>query len=264
MTDEQVFFTTVEAARYLRLSHSTLKRYRVTGEGPVYSRMGGRVRYRREHLDAWAAERERVSTVDDGTAERPGPALRVAGVAALAAVALLAGPETALATTDTTFDSPLDTVEGIVGGTGGPLAAPAAAMQILDAADHAEPAAENSATNVNRIALAGDRIATVLRAPDGFAVEHDARSGDRYLRPSAPAAAGDAARGPVALLIGSEKGFACRLTLTRSHHGSTQIPIRNARASGRRAAPDSSRRDSRSGVWGIGRNVESRRFSASD
>ena len=32
-------------------------------------------------------------------------------------------PEAALATTDTTFGSPLDTVEGIVGGTGGQLAA---------------------------------------------------------------------------------------------------------------------------------------------
>ena len=123
MTDEQVLFTTVEAARYLRLSHSTLKRYRVTGEGPVYSRLGGRVRYRRAHLDAWIAERERVSTVDDGTAERPGAALRAVAVAGLALATALVAPEVALATTDTTFDTPLDTVEGIVGGTGGQLAA---------------------------------------------------------------------------------------------------------------------------------------------
>ena len=129
MTDEPMFLTTVEAARYLKLSHRTLKRYRVTGEGPVFNRFGGRVRYRREHLDAWAAERERVSTVDpgsggsDGRGERPGPALRCAAVVALAAAAALAGPEAALATTDTTFGSPLDTVEGIVGGTGGQLAA---------------------------------------------------------------------------------------------------------------------------------------------
>ena len=132
--------------------------------------------------------------------------------------------------------------------TMGVLAAPAAAMQILDAADHAELAAAISATSVKRIALAGDRVATAVRATDGFAIEHDARSGDLCPRPSAPAAAGDAARGPVALLIGSEKGFPCRLTPTRSHRGSTQIPIRNAKAFGRRAAPDSSGRDSRSGV----------------
>ena len=46
-----------------------------------------------------------------------------AGVAALAAVAVLAGPEVALATTDTTFDAPLDTVTDMVSGTGGQLAA---------------------------------------------------------------------------------------------------------------------------------------------
>ena len=68
----------------------------------------------------------------------------------------------------------------------GALAAPgsAVAMQVLDAADHAEIAAEISATNVSRIALAGDRIAKVVRSPDGYAVEHDAASGDIYLRPA--------------------------------------------------------------------------------
>ena len=66
------------------------------------------------------------------------------------------------------------------------LPLPAAAMQILDAADHGEIGAEISATGVNRIALMGDRIAKVVRAPDGFAVEHDAASGDLYLRPAGP------------------------------------------------------------------------------
>ncbi len=45
------------------------------------------------------------------------------GAAALAALAVLAGADAALATTDTTFGAPLDTVENIVGGTGGQLAA---------------------------------------------------------------------------------------------------------------------------------------------
>ncbi len=45
------------------------------------------------------------------------------GVAALAAVAVLGGAEAALATTDTTFDAPLDTVTDMVSGTGGQLAA---------------------------------------------------------------------------------------------------------------------------------------------
>ena len=112
----------------------------------------------------------------------------------------------------------------------GALAAPAMAMQILDAADHAELAAEISATNVNRIALAGDRIARVVRAPDGYAVEHDARSGDLYLRPSAPTVSGDAAGAPITLFIGTEKGFTYRLTLTPAARDSAQILIRNADA----------------------------------
>ena len=119
------------------------------------------------------------------------------------------------------------------------LPLPAAAMQILDAADHAELAAEISATGVNRIALMGDRIAKVVRAPGGFAVEHDAASGDLYLRPSAPAASGDAAPGPVTLFIGTEKGFTYRLTLTAADRDSAQILIRNAAvaAAGTAAGP---------------------------
>ncbi len=46
-----------------------------------------------------------------------------AALACLAAAAVLAVPEIASASTDTTFDAPLDTVEDIVGGTGGQLAA---------------------------------------------------------------------------------------------------------------------------------------------
>ncbi len=109
-------------------------------------------------------------------------------------------------------------------------AAPAAAMQILDAADHAELAAEISATHVNRIALHGDRIARVVRSPDGYAVEHDGASGDLYLRPSAPAAPGAAPGSPVTLFVGTEKGFTYRLTLTPSVRDSAQILIRNGAA----------------------------------
>ena len=114
----------------------------------------------------------------------------------------------------------------------GVLAAPglAWAMQILDAADHAELAAEVSATGVNRIALMGDRIARVVRAPDGYAVEHDAASGDLYLR-LVEADLGDGGRDAEAsLFIGTERGFTYRLTLTPSDRESAQILIRNADA----------------------------------
>ena len=109
--------------------------------------------------------------------------------------------------------------------------APALAMQILEATDHAELAAEISATGVNRIALAGDRIAKVVRAPDGFSVEHDAASGDLYLRPaqSSPSAE-TAGHDPITLFVGTERGFTYRLTLTPSDRDSAQILIRNAEA----------------------------------
>ena len=83
-------------------------------------------------------------------------------------------------------------------------APPARAMQILEAADHGELAAEISATGVSRIALSGDRVRRVVRAPGGFAVEHDPQSGDLYLRPVAPAAGPEAAYEPVTLFIGSD------------------------------------------------------------
>ena len=104
---------------------------------------------------------------------------------------------------------------------------PASAMQILDAADHAELAAEISATHVNRIALVGDRIAQVVRSPDGFAVEHDAASGDLYLRPAGQASGTGE---PVTLFVGTEKEFTYRMTLTPVARNSAQILIRNARA----------------------------------
>ena len=53
----------------------------------------------------------------------PGRALRGIAMAGLAVATVLAGTDAALATTDTTFGDPLDTVQDIVGGTGGQLAA---------------------------------------------------------------------------------------------------------------------------------------------
>ncbi|SLJ86900.1 helix-turn-helix transcriptional regulator [Novosphingobium mathurense] len=45
--------TTKEAANYLKLGKPTLDRFRVTGEGPKFAKLGGAVRYRRADLDAW-------------------------------------------------------------------------------------------------------------------------------------------------------------------------------------------------------------------
>ena len=66
-----IYLNTREAAEHLGLSTRTLDRYRVSGDGPVFIKFGGRVRYLREDLDAWARSRRRRSTSDDGTADRP-------------------------------------------------------------------------------------------------------------------------------------------------------------------------------------------------
>ena len=119
------------------------------------------------------------------------------------------------------------------------LATPALAMQILDAADHAELAAEISATGVNRIALSHDRIRRVIRAPGGFAAEHDPETGDLYLRPTAAGQGAEpeaADRASVILFVGTEKGFTYRLTLTPSARDSAQILIRNGAALARAEA----------------------------
>ena len=64
------YLNTREAAAWLNLSPRTLDRYRVSGDGPVFHRFGGRVRYLIADLEAWASARRRLSTSDDGTALR--------------------------------------------------------------------------------------------------------------------------------------------------------------------------------------------------
>ena len=54
--------TTTEAALYVRLGKPTLDRFRVTGEGPAFCKLGGAVRYRQQDLDAWLESRLVAST----------------------------------------------------------------------------------------------------------------------------------------------------------------------------------------------------------
>ena len=76
MTEQATaYLNTRTAAAHLGLSTRTLDRYRVSGDGPVFLKFGGRVRYLREDLDAWARSRRRRSTSDDGSGPRPGPAV---------------------------------------------------------------------------------------------------------------------------------------------------------------------------------------------
>ena len=116
---------------------------------------------------------------------------------------------------------------------------PAQALQIIDAVDHAELTAEVSSTEVNRIALVGDRVARVIQSPGGFTVEHDPVRGDLYLYPTTPLGIGGAtpSRVPSAaapaqtLYLGTERGFTYRLSLTVAERDSAQILIRNTATS---------------------------------
>ena len=65
-----------------------------------------------------AVDRTPASGIDGA-----GRALTAVVLVALTTGAVLAGSDVALATTDTTFDAPLDTVTDMVSGTGGQLAA---------------------------------------------------------------------------------------------------------------------------------------------
>jgi predicted DNA-binding transcriptional regulator AlpA len=57
MTSEQSRrLKAVEAAQYLRVSRSTLAKWRMVGEGPPYHRCGPRLVYYFQHeIDAWLA-----------------------------------------------------------------------------------------------------------------------------------------------------------------------------------------------------------------
>jgi predicted DNA-binding transcriptional regulator AlpA len=57
------WFRTPEAALYVGLSASTLEKFRLTGEGPIYYKAGRKIiLYRREDLDEWLNQRRCRST----------------------------------------------------------------------------------------------------------------------------------------------------------------------------------------------------------
>lgn len=61
------YLRTPEAARFLGLSGRTLEKHRTYGTGPTYRKIGGRVIYALEDLQAWAGRGSKTSTSDPGT-----------------------------------------------------------------------------------------------------------------------------------------------------------------------------------------------------
>jgi predicted DNA-binding transcriptional regulator AlpA len=51
-----------QAADFLCLSQRTLERWRVTGTGPAYAKLGRRVAYRQADIEAWITAHVRSST----------------------------------------------------------------------------------------------------------------------------------------------------------------------------------------------------------
>lgn len=66
------FMSTPDAAKYLCVSSKVMEKWRVTGDGPPFMRLGGKIRgrivYKIADLDSWANDRRRTSTSDPGLA----------------------------------------------------------------------------------------------------------------------------------------------------------------------------------------------------
>lgn len=60
-TAEQRFMTTEELAELLRRPASTIRYWRHIGVGPVGLRVGRRVLYQRELVEAWISEQQRLA-----------------------------------------------------------------------------------------------------------------------------------------------------------------------------------------------------------
>jgi len=73
-TDSNKYLNTQEAANYLRIRAQTLRKWRFTGRGPQYHRLGAtnraRVVYSIKDLEDWLSERRFANTADEGQKQR--------------------------------------------------------------------------------------------------------------------------------------------------------------------------------------------------
>ncbi|PIB92602.1 AlpA family transcriptional regulator [Caulobacter sp. FWC2] len=84
---------TPEAARFLGLSDRTLEKHRSYGTGPIYRKIGGRVVYTLDDLQAWSERGARTST-SDPNAQVVSPAKRHAASAPAFIAPVTRGEET--------------------------------------------------------------------------------------------------------------------------------------------------------------------------
>jgi excisionase family DNA binding protein len=64
-------YTPPEAAEHLRGKERTLERWRHTGGGPPFVKVGRAVRYRLSDLEAWLAQQRRQDTSASGASASP-------------------------------------------------------------------------------------------------------------------------------------------------------------------------------------------------
>ncbi|WP_423415665.1 helix-turn-helix domain-containing protein [Hyphomicrobium sp. B1] len=64
------FLTPDQAAALIGLSPRTMARFRLSGTGPRYSRVGRRVRYTRADINAWVESRKFGSTSEEDISRR--------------------------------------------------------------------------------------------------------------------------------------------------------------------------------------------------
>lgn len=73
------YLTLCEAAAFLRLAPRTLDNMRQRGTGPLYNKHGGRVRYHRNDLIAWADQSRRRTTTEKVPLTQPRSTSETAG-----------------------------------------------------------------------------------------------------------------------------------------------------------------------------------------
>ncbi len=57
MHTKQELLSSVQAAAYLGVKEPTLVKWRMSGEGPCFVRVGRMIRYRQTDIEAWLASR---------------------------------------------------------------------------------------------------------------------------------------------------------------------------------------------------------------
>lgn len=60
--DVEVRFNESQLVNYWKISKNTLRKWRTTGQGPVYVKIGGRVLYRKKDIDNFEKQRLYLSS----------------------------------------------------------------------------------------------------------------------------------------------------------------------------------------------------------